>query len=295
MASVQTNLLTLAQLRFQRGAMSERDLMNRCKDAARLEMRGKMFSPDDRLDCASKIMLDGLESTNGAPPRGDDPKHSLGAYCKRAQTFRRSVERQRDRDQNATTAEQDSFAWSGDALIPDYVGEEMTEGDAMHVAVDICRRLKLDDSASPVVSLFYGFARDLPSVVVAAELGLSPNAYDVQCCRARTTVRELYPTAADLLAALVGDTTTVIDPMTSETVLRFVKQDDSKAAHDRTHCLAVAPREGTDAGSWPTRPENRSQADAVCVVRSGIKVKGEKISPQETADSLRRLGYALSR
>lgn len=293
MAPVQTNLLTLAQLRFMRGAMTERELLNRCKDAARLEMRGRMFSPDDRLDCASKIMLDGLETTNGAPPRGDDPKHSLGSYCKRAQTFRRSIERQRDRDNGATVSEQDAFAWSSDAIIPDIMPEHTTEAQSMHTSIDICRRLKLDPSSSPVVTLFYGFARDLPSAVVALELGLSPNAYDVQCCRARTAIREQYPTAADLLAALVGPTSPACDPMTGEVVLRFVRQDHSKPAHERTHCLAVDPRDGTDAGNWPTRPENAEQADAVCRVSQGIKIKGEKITPQERADSLRRLGYAL--
>ena len=293
MAPQKTNLLTLAQLRFMRGAMTERELMHRCKDAARLEMRGNMFSPDDRLDCASKIMLDGLETTNGAPPRGDDPKHSLGAYCKRAQTYRRSVERQRDRDQGQTIAEQDATAWSSDALIPDTVLEQRTEAESMHVAVDISRRLGLNASATPILTLFYGFARDLPSAVVALELGLSPNAYDVQCCRARAAIREQYPTAADLLAALVGPTSPVLDPMTGEIVLRFCKHDDSQPAHDRTHLLAVEPREGTDAGNWPQRPENRSQADAVCTMSAGIAVKGNKISPQVEADSLRRLGYAL--
>ncbi len=295
MAPVQTNLLTLAQLRFQRGAMTERELMHRCRDAARLELRGKMFSPDDRLDVASQIMVDGLTATGGAPPRADDPKHSLGSYCKRAQTCRRSLERQRDRDNLAAQTRQDQHAWSADAIVPDVLPESPTEGESMHVAIDICRRLQLDDATSPVVTLFYGFARDLPGVVVASELGISPNAYDVACCRARTTIRELYPTATDLLAALVGGTTTVIDPMTHEVVVRFCKQDDSRPAHDRTHILAVAAREGTDAGSWPERPETALAAREVCTVefRPGVKVKGAKISPQVKADSLRRLGYAL--
>jgi hypothetical protein len=147
-----------------------------------------------------------------------------------------------------------------------------------------------------MLALFYGYARDLPGPVVAAELGMSPNAYDVACCRARTLIREQYPTASEFLRALVGETTTVLDRMTGEAVLRFVKIDASREAHGRTHLLATDWRDGTDGGNWPVRPESAGQANASCVYRKdGQRIAPIVVSMQEKADSLRRLGYALGR
>lgn len=275
-------LLTLKQLREQRDALTETELMRRCQDAARLELRGAQFSPDDRLDVAADIMLDVLVSTGGAPPNREDRRYSLTVLCGRAANCRRSIESRRKRDDTAATEEQDSNAWAIDGLTPDVsLPAEVTASEATHAAVEACKRLGLDDSRAPMLALFYGYARDLPGPVVAAELGLSPNAYDVACCRARTLIREQYPTATAFLKALIGESVPVVDPMTGETVLRYVQQDDSSPAHGRTHLLAKAWRDGTDNGDWPVRQSSESRR--------------EDVPLQEQADSLRRLGYALAR
>lgn len=309
-------LLTLAQLREMRGAMTETDLMRRCRDAARLEMRGAMFSPDDRLDCASRIMLDGLAETAGSLPSATDPRHSLGAYCKRAQTVRRSLQRERERDNLAADLDADRAAWSADALVPEYVPEPLisTPQTAVEAADMLCHRL----SAAPysvcdgrgygnVWRLLYGYARDLPGAVVAHELQLSPNAYDVACNRARSLIRKRYPHAIDWVRALIGEPTQVVDPMTGEPVWRYVLTDASREAHDRTHLLAADWREGTDNGRHAPRATDAQAAREVCEVRhvraapvtadkrSARAAKASGGHAQATADALRRLSYALQR
>lgn len=303
-------LLTLKDLREKREQMTERELWQRCKDAARLELRGAMYSPDDRQDVAAQIMADGLTLTFGAPPKRDDGKHSLSAYCQRAKTIRRSIERQRARDLAATESEQDAAALSLDALMPDEQPiREVTADEAMTAAKEACRRLGLTagrlPKISPVLALFYGYARDLPGATIAHELEMTPNGYDVACCRARSLVRAAYPSATDFLEALCGSPVWTIDTMTGEPILRFALRDDSAEAHDRTHALSVEWRTGTDGGSWPTRPETTEAARAACQVRfrrEAPKTAAQrrerahrKISPdQQKADALRRLGYALA-
>lgn len=301
------SLLTITQLRQQRDQLTERELWQRCKDAARLEMRGSMYSPDDRQDCAAQIMADGLATTHGAPPRRDDPKHSLSAYCQRAKTIRRSVERHRARDLAATESEQDAAALSLDALMPDEQPiREVTHDEAMAAAREACRRIGFQThDRSPIRALFYGYARDLPGATIAHELGMSPNAYDVACCRARTLVRAAYPSATDFLQALCGSPVWTIDRLTGEPTLRFALHDDSREAHDRTHALAVEWRTGTAAGSWPQRPESVEQARAACQVRfrrsasvtaaqRAARAHRKIAADQQQADALRRLGYALA-
>jgi hypothetical protein len=274
-------------------------------------MRGKRYSSEDRQDCAAQIMLAGLTETGGATPRADDSRHSLASYCGKAKNVRRSIDRMRDRDQLAAETEQDANAWSIDALTPDvFPSAEITQTEANHAAVTACKRLGLDDSRAPIVTLFYGYARDLPSAVVASELGMSPNGYDVACCRARELIRSIYPTAEEFLTALCGDPVWTVDPMTGEPVLTFSKTDASSEAHNRTHAMAIDWRDGTNAGSWPVRPEDAKQARSACEVYGGSvrwsrpapktaeqkRAKAHRqISPlQIQADSLRRLGQALN-
>lgn len=312
----QPNLLTLSQLREIRGAMSGEDLLRRCRDAARLEMRGAMFSTDDRLDCAAHIMADGLTETGGALPNATDARHSLGSYCKRAQTVRRSVLRERERKTLAAQLEADRAAWTVDALTPDYVHEPLisTPQTAAAMADRLCHRLAqaphsvCDGKAyANVWRLLYGYARDLPGAVVAHEIDLSPNAYDVACNRARSSIRKRYPQAIDWMRALIGEPIPTVDHMSGEPVWRYVLTDASREAHSRTHLLAADWREGTDGGSWPTRPTDADAARAVCTVTrkraapvtaSKARKQADKQAgghDQATADALRRLGYAIGR
>jgi hypothetical protein len=291
------SLLTIQDLRARRGQITEQELLKRCKDAARLEMRGSNYSPEDRQDCASQIMVDGLAETKGAPPMADDQRHSLAAYCGRAKNVRRSLIRDRERDQTETEAQSLARAWSIDALMPDDVAEiePVSEAEAWQMVDKIAARLAIDCDQN-IATLFYGYIRDMPGPAIAAELEISANAYDVRCLRAKDKIRKSYPTAKSFLRMLVGEPTIVVDPMTGEPVLRFSRTDDSKAAHDRTHLLAEDWRSGTDGGSWPTRPENAEDARRVCEIRhrSGGRRKPREISPQVEADALLRLGQALS-
>jgi hypothetical protein len=298
------SILTPKQWREQRQLLTPTELLSRCKSAARLEMRGQMFSTDDRLECAASIMADGVAELKGSMPREGDQRHSLNAYCGRAKNYRRSIQRQRDRD--AADAERcaDEQAWTLDALMPDYGVdvEPPSMETAARAAEHAMQRLDLD--GENVFTLFYGYCRDLPGPVVADELTISANAYDVRCLRAKAVVRDAYPTAVEFLAALVGEPIRVDDPLTGETMLRFCLEDASSEAHNRTHCLHQPWREGTDAGSWPTRPETADAARAVCEVRqrrAAPKLAVENIRKatrgtsieQVQADSLLRLSRAL--
>jgi hypothetical protein len=324
MAPTAASLLTLAQLRAKRGALTEHELMHRCKDAARLELRGAMFSPDDRLDVAAQIMADGLAATGGSLPSATDPQHSLNAYCYRVKNYRRSIESARERDNLAAQAEQDRQAWSIDALTPSYVQEpEVCSPRTATEAADLAawRLSQAPDSVADgrrytnLWRYLYGTARDVAGPIIACELGLSPNAYDRACSRARVELRRRYPSAIDLLTALLD--------LGAE-----VRTDASRPAHERTHLLAHQWREGTDAGTWPTRPIDVAAARAVCEVRyrraapnraaeqarralthrAGMEELGPGARPlsrkdkqapgtaeQARTDALRRLGYALSR
>lgn len=301
-------LPTIAELRERRDQLSEREHWQRCQSAARLEMRGQAYSPEDRQDVAAQILTDGIEALKGATPTKHDPKHSLGAYCKRVQTARRSLDRQRARDLEAAQTEEDLAAWSIDALTPDDVATvEVSPDDAWKAAGIAASRLGFDiDTEAPIRALFYGYARDVAGPIVAEELDMSPNAFDVARLRGREIVRESYPTAEDFLIGLFGDPVWTLDPMTGEPVLTFSVVDASKAAHDRTHALAQDWRTGTDGGSWPERPETADDARAVCEVRHRRAAPGtaekartkahRKISPlQAKADALRNLGLALAR
>lgn len=319
------SLLTLAQLRERRDALTERELLDRCKDAARLELRGADFSPDDRLDVAADLMLRVLGETAGAPPSRDDRRYSLTVLCGRAANARRKLQRQREHDDAATQAEQDRHAWSVEALTPDLIDsapEPISAATASEAAdVAAWRLSKAPHSVADrrgYVNLWrylYGVVRDLPEPIIAHELGLTDKAYSVSCSRARVALRERYPSAVDLVRALIDLGASVTD-------------DASKAAHDRTHLLAHDWREGTDAGNWPARPIDKAHADAVCTVRHrraapktadratrrALKSRygsrslsddalslsshddgAPMTSEQLTADALKRLGQALSR
>lgn len=303
-------LPSIAEMRERRGQLNEHQLWYRCQSAARLEMRGQRYSSDDRQDCAAQIMADGIAALNGSMPTERDVRHSLGSYCKRAQTVRRSLDRSRDRDILAAEQEQDTAAWSLDALTPATMpNAEVSASDALKAAETACRRLGFP-AGGPILTLIYGYARDLPSAVVAHELQMTPNAYDVACCRGRETVRLTYPTAEEFLTALCGEPVWSIDPMSGEPILTFALIDQSKGAHDRTHALAQDWRDGTCNGKWPVRPENASQARSACEVYGGSvrwrrpAVKAAELKnrlahrdisrEQAEADALRNLGLALA-
>lgn len=305
--SLTPSLLTLSDLRRQRLHLTERDLLRRCRDAARLELRGKMWSPDDREDAAAAIMLDVLARTHGAPPISTDPRYSLGSMCKRVQTWRRSAERQRNRDLQHILAIEDASAWTQDAMMP-YIAdeEETTEADARMVATHACRKLGFSDrSNTPIWTLIYGYTRDVVGPICAAELEISANAYDVRCLRAKALIRAVYPDARSLLTRLVGAPIAALDPMTSEEILRFAIGDHTSEAHGHTQAMAQPWREGTDNGRSPARAESADHARSMCNVahqrpaparaeRNRKRAHKDTSPEQMLADSLRSLGRAYA-
>jgi hypothetical protein len=291
-------MLTLKQLRDRRCQITETELWQRCKSAARLELRGKSFSSDDRDECAAKIMAQGLEDTSGSLPLRDSPRHTLSAYCGRAKNHRRSLEAQRARDDQQAMMELDQSAWA-DIEVDIYEPREIDRYEATLISAGIVRRLGMH-LGGDVAKLFYRYVRDLPSADCAEELGMTVPAYDMACSRARVLVRAAYPGAVDFLDALAGGSTYWQDPMTQTAILRFVLHDDSSEAKHGPSRLLVRPwREGTDNGEYPLRPENRTVADSLCRcwIDAGTvaKTAARVLTLEAQSESLRNLGMALQR
>lgn len=279
-------MLTLQELRQKRGQITEIELWQRCKSAARLEMRGQTFSTDDRDECAAKIMAQGLEETKGSLPVSDSPKHTLSAYCGRAKNHRRSLEAQRQRDEHQAMMELDQSAWA-DIEIDVYEPEEISAEDAMRIAKQTCKRLGMSYTSSSIGALFYGYVRDLPSQDVAAELGMNVAAYDMACSRGRSLVRAAFPNAGDFLDALAGGSTHWTDPMTQTAILRFVLQDDSSEAKHGPSRLLVRPWR-----DWQSVEFAMSTRFDLSVVSKAAK---RVLSLEAQSESLRNLGMALQR
>lgn len=236
---VPTGLVSLAALRERRGIMTERALLKRAQDAARLELRGENYGADDRADVAATIIADVLAENHGTPPRSESPKATLTAFCDRAKTLRRSLQRQRARDDSDAQRAAESHALSADALGADstpakhaaIVGRSSADA-AARAASAICAELKLpDEDKSPHWTLFYVWARGESPEVCAAERGVSFAAWRVRQTRGAKFVRGFYG-ASELLTRLT------LGAATRSNGLVYVLRDDSHKARDRTRLLA---------------------------------------------------------
>lgn len=309
-------LLPLSTLRAMRDQMTEREHLARCRDAARRELRGSSYSPDDRADCASAILVAGLSETHGATPRRSDPRHSLTAYCHRAQNWRVSLQRSRERDHADALRAEDAAARDilGVLADADPLPEPTTADEAHAVARAVAARLGVAESA-PAVDLLCRLARTDPSTrrpptqaAYAAERGCSLAALKQRESRAERDLRSRYGDAATLLRTLHGEVNPAarIDPLDGSTVWLIGYADHSRAAttHGKTVAgrmisdLAADWRTGTDGGAYPRRPLDKADAQAVCTLRKVRTRKPRHGTPAERlqaeADALRQLGRALA-
>lgn len=284
------SLLPLDVQRAIRGIMSDAELVKLCASAARLEMRGANYSPEDRADAAAQLAADVLAECHGSPPRATDRHYSLTALCGRARNLRRSLDRQRQRDAAEAAQRADAELWTvaplasladvlaADALTPD-------EGAA--IAARVCARLDLDDVAN-AADLIARLVRGVTGETVAAERDCAPATIRQRERRAAQTIRQRYPNAAALIAAVAD----VVTPDQS----REARGHGETVGGAMLRAAANDWRTGTANGAAPTRPDTAEQARALCAMRKARGRRKHRETPAaEQSASLARLGAALAR
>jgi hypothetical protein len=285
------------------GLMAERDLLKRAADAARLELRGASFSPDDRQDVAAQIVADVLEMIGGGMPRHDDRRVSLTALCDRAKTLRRSIERQRARDDISAQDDANRYATSAAALGID-TDETPAERAALlaaesadaaaHAASALCRMLRLAaEPDSAVWCHFYVLARGKSPEDCAAERAVSWGAWRVRMSRGAKLIRAAY-SATELVRRL-----TLGAQWSATGELIYVREDRSAEAGSRTRMLADV----SSAEHWrdyqptdsPITERELPKSERVHHVTARKRRGSEAEQAQQRADSLRRIGAHYAR
>lgn len=307
-----TGLMSLAEWRERRGLLplavkrddgtlnrSADSLLNRATNAARLELRGASFSPDDRADVAAAIMADVLTETGGSAPRADSPRVTLTALCDRAKTLRRSLERQRARDDADAQAAAARYALTADALGIDQTPAEhvaivgrSSVAAAERAALAAMDAIGLDTGGenvtdTPVFALFYVMARGESPEVCAAERGVSHGAWRVRQSRGAKLIHATY-SASEVLARLtLGARMIDGQPV-------YVTRDDSREAGSRTRMLAPDWRDRADTLPCDVTSGRLSRAERVHHMTARKRRGSAETQARETAAALARIGRALS-
>jgi hypothetical protein len=286
-AHPRTLLPSLAQWREERAFMSWQELWDVTRAAARLEMRGEMYSADDRLDCAASIVRELLVETGAADdrctmPRRDSRRVTLTALRDRAKTMRRSLERQREHDAENARRAAEEYALTADALGVGTVADDTAEVariDAERATDAVCAKLGLTASQdSPVWLTLYQWAANATAETVAEDRALAVENVRTRIKKGAKVLRSRHGLAhiagTLTLGAKVARTPLKRSGIPAGTIL-LTLEDRSREAHSRTPLLAQDWREGTAAGSRPERPADASTARAECIVTQ--MSKGQKV------------------
>lgn len=283
-------LPSLAEMRAARGQMTETDLLKLCKSAARLEMRGAMYSADDRLDVAADIMAAVLTETGGAMPRTDSERVKLGRLCGDAKNRRRSIDARRQRDQLDAETRAAEYALSSAAIGADHtparhvaIVARAGELAAARAATAVCAELGLDVAEdSPAWTVFYVWTRGASPEVCAAERGATWGTFRVRMTRGAKFVRGFYGVAELVSKLTLGATLT-------DDGLVYVCEDASREAHNRTPIMAPDWR----ADAKLADDEITTSRCKVRPKRARERAKGDVLA--ETARALASLGrtYAI--
>lgn len=310
MAPVSGSLLPLDIQRRMRGIMSERELLSLCRDAARREMRGANYSPDDKADCASVLMVTALVECSGTPPRSADRRYSLTAMCGRAKNYRRGLERERARDAADAAEQAESELWSVDPLA-EYADAILNARPTMAEAAELgdiaVKRLSVGDILG-AADLLTRLAMDVTSEVYSETIEVAHATYRQRESRAAKAIRQRYPDAASMLRELADmNPRPRLDPMDGSTVWWIGYRDHSRPAvtHGKTWSgkllrnLAAEWRTGTAGGYRADRPVDAEMARAVCNVRTDRRLKPRPRPHGEAAlrvevESIKALGVALA-
>jgi hypothetical protein len=276
-------------------------LLKRARDAARLEVRGVAYSAEDRADIAAAIVADVIAEL-GPSPRADSERVTLTAFCGRAKTLRRSLDRQRARDAADAAQSAHTYAQSASALdphgkrgaIPARLLELAASRDARAAERATAAALQTlglsaaDHPAdSPVWIALYQWTRGGTSEQTARERGMSAVLVRKRQMIGAKFLRGFY--SADALASRF----TLGAARVADGIV-YVCEDRSQEAHGRTPLLADVPsaphwREGTAAGQRAERAESADAAREACrVSRTRVRPKRERDRARGTAAEQRQ-------
>ena len=319
------------------GKMTAAELLRRCERAAALELRGADWQ-DNRADCAAHLLADALArcaprqrrkmrrvQTASAMsvcqraalavrdsdrditlPQRSDETVSLTALCGRAANYRRSVQRQRERDNIAHREASDREALSVDALDPQSQRDAREDSERNRDSSDetaatasaAAQRVAADDPN--VAALIYRAQREdcgADSADIARELRLSPAALRKRCERGASLLGKTT-TAATLLRTLTRTAPrqrwTWADALTLRTTaqrtrshvaqrvaplsLDWTSADMSRAAGGR-HSTAGGQQQRERAADWRTLPDS-----AAAVASKRTRKRTAKLAQRTAAD-----------
>jgi hypothetical protein len=248
----------LELIREARELLTESELLKRCQDAARLELRPPDFTSEDRTDCAAELVWQVLAERNGSPPKRSAPEATLTYFCNRAKNWRNAEINRRRAEQRAREAVEDKLVLSAAAEyeIADDLNQPLGYriAAAEQAASELVGRLALAQRG-PVWAALYERARDCSAEQCAAEQNVSYETWRKRTQRGAAMLRGIFPNASDLLGFL--------DPAADE-----VERIYRRPSHVRP------TREGTNNGERPMRATDASEARELSSVRHQCPTPG---------------------
>lgn len=268
----------LAEWRAKRDLMKKEELLSRASDAARLSMRGKEYSAEDRKDCAAEIVWRVLASmpTRGIMPNRGDKRYDLATMRGWAQNYRRSIDRRRANDQRGVDEQSRHRAstWTDaldsidlDTMADAAKDERALSADAADAA---CDRLGVPTGGA-IWARLYQYASGETADRCADRLGVNRATWASRVRSGATMLRALYSESGELLTELCGAATVVA----SDGTLRYSLANDRGTADKRSTMagrMTPREREGTNGGEVPERASDAAEARAASDCRHTVPV-----------------------
>lgn len=233
----------LELMRAARDMMTDEELIDRCRSAAVLELVGQNYSTDDRLDCASDMILRIFSETHGAPPRRQSGRISWTRLRGDAANYRRSLDAARKRDTDNAESDAAEHAAGFDA-IADVIAftdlpagyrearETQTHETRIRAAQSACETLGVALDGN-VYAVLYQWLADTDGVTAAGAHGMTAGAWRVRINRGGKILRGAYPNPADLLSKLIGGA-----PLVTRTIGTAPPETYSVAGGQETYSYA---------------------------------------------------------
>ena len=272
-----TGLLSLDELRARRGQIDARELLTRCRRAAARELRGAMFSTEDRADVASELMRRVLLDTGGAMPRAESHAVTPLALRDVAKNLRRSITAQRAHDDAEAKRREAEYATTADAITAGASASliaGISDREAERAVTALLAALNLtDDVDGPVWLTMYRYTLDLTVPEVAERRELAPKTAENRCAAGARMLANFWtlPQLAALIAA--GGRAA---RHSGDSALLVLTDDSREAPHHwsddvQRYFQRATDRTGTNGGAHPDRPTDADAARAACEVRKLAK------------------------
>lgn len=184
---------TLRPYTVPRDWVAPADLLSRCQAAARLTLTGRAWSTEDRLECASDLVLRTLERHPRKSGYVAPEAAQMARLCHLAADWRKSREAQIARD---TT---DAAKTAATAFTPHTVAEDdglrVAPMRAARVAIEAIQNLGADRRLWPLAYTVARTADGADGAAVAEELGMTHAAYRKAISRAGKSLGDIVPSS----------------------------------------------------------------------------------------------------